>query len=118
MAQEEEAREAAFGGTRLPLRLVLESFGHFLANTQTHSTLCGVWGNGAAFDNVVLTNAFRAVGLQMPWSYRLDRCYRTLRALFEDIEAPPFVGVRHTALADALAQADHAQNIMISRGML
>lgn len=71
-----------------------------------------VWGNGAAFDNVVLRDACRAVKGSAPWSYKQDRCYRTLRALFPHIEEPPFEGERHTALADALHQAKHCMRLL------
>ena len=71
-----------------------------------------MWGNGAAFDNVVLAEAFRSRGMLLPWSYKQDRCYRTLRALFPHIEEPPFEGERHTALADAMHQAKHCMRLL------
>jgi DNA polymerase III epsilon subunit-like protein len=40
-----------------------------------------VWGNGATFDNVILASAFKHVGMDRPWSYRHDMCFRTIRAL-------------------------------------
>lgn len=67
-----------------------------------------VWGNGAAFDNVILSSAFgNTCGLlERPWGYRNDRCYRTLRALYPQIKCPD-VGVAHNALDDAKAQGLH-----------
>lgn len=65
-----------------------------------------VWGNGASFDNVLLTAAYDLAGLPRPWKYYHDRCYRTVRALHPEV---PLVreGTLHHALADATAQARH-----------
>jgi hypothetical protein len=73
-----------------------------------------IWGNGAAFDNTLLAEAYLRCGQKMPWSYRDDRCYRTLRKLTEaaaiaDLE---FVGTLHHALDDARHQATHAVKIL------
>jgi hypothetical protein len=70
-----------------------------------------VWGNGATFDNVILATAYKACRLELPWSYKADRCYRTLRSLAPGVLFEK-VGTGHTALDDALAQAWHAQRIV------
>ncbi len=66
-----------------------------------------VWGNGAAFDNVVLRSAYQRTGLDAPWQFRNDRCYRTVRGMFPT--APPMqrLGTHHNALNDAESQALH-----------
>lgn len=77
-----------------------------------------VWGNGAAFDNVVLANAYRATGSPVPWGFRNDRCYRTLKALGEGLGIAykePQRLVQHNALDDAKYQAEIA--VQILRGM-
>lgn len=66
-----------------------------------------LWGNGAAFDNVVLANAFELVGVKKPWEYKGDRCYRTLKNLYPDVPAV-YEGTHHNALDDAKNQARHA----------
>lgn len=66
-----------------------------------------VWGNGATFDNVILSTSYERLSLQKPWGYTRDRCFRTLRNLFPGLE-PEFVGVQHNALHDAVHQATHA----------
>jgi hypothetical protein len=66
-----------------------------------------VWGNGATFDNVLTAEAFKRFGMAVPWSYRNDRCYRTLRAMFPQVEAPLGTGTAHNALDDAVYQAKH-----------
>lgn len=61
-----------------------------------------VWGNGAGFDNVILENAYLAIGEVRPWKYWDDRCYRTLASLFGFAKMPESEeGVKHNALHDA-----------------
>lgn len=73
-----------------------------------------VWGNGATFDNVILRNAYNRLGLECPWSFRDDRCFRTMaRVLEAEIErrghtkAFEFKGQKHNALDDARNQAEY-----------
>jgi hypothetical protein len=70
-----------------------------------------VWGNGAAFDNVILANAYRRNMMSVPWNHWNDRCYRTMKSLHPDIKMER-EGVYHNALADAISQAKHLQRIM------
>jgi hypothetical protein len=65
------------------------------------------WGNGATFDNVILSNAYKAIGFEKPWPYWGDRCYRTMKAMYPEVTADPFSGVAHNALDDAVHQANH-----------
>lgn len=71
-----------------------------------------VWGNGAAFDDPILTETFRLFGMTPPWKFWDSRCHRTLRALFPQIKAPSFEGTKHRADADAAHQALHASAIL------
>ncbi len=70
-----------------------------------------VWGNGATFDNVILSNAYFAVGLPQPWHWTKDRCYRTVRNLHPNITHTR-KGVYHNALDDAIYQAEHLIKIL------
>ena len=63
-----------------------------------------VWGNGATADNVWLENAYRRLSRVTPWTYKQDRCYRTVRALYPNAEKIT-VGTAHNALDDAKGQA-------------
>ncbi|MGY6214950.1 3'-5' exonuclease [Methylolobus aquaticus] len=69
-----------------------------------------VWGNGAAFDNVVLRQCYRRHHLPEPWQYWNDRCYRTIASAFPDIQKNPF-GTKHHAGDDAIAEAKHLLDI-------
>jgi catechol-2,3-dioxygenase len=73
----------------------------------------GVWGNGATFGNVAIRNALKAVGLMPSWSFRKDKCYRTVVGLLPKSKLPEFVrhGTYHNALDDAISQAVHLQKI-------
>lgn len=72
-----------------------------------------VWGNGAAFDNVVLRSLYcRAFDFDdAPWSYRNDRCFRTLKATVPVNMNTALAGTVHNALDDAIYQARVAQII-------
>ena len=65
-----------------------------------------VWGNGASFDNVLLSDAYDRAQLPRPWTYRNDRCYRTVKSLHPEVPMARG-GTHHNALDDATAQALH-----------
>lgn len=70
-----------------------------------------VWGNGPAFDNAILTNAYRKLHLEQPWQFHNDRCYRTLIAMASEFGFEPKAmqqGIPHNALDDAIHQAKNA----------
>jgi hypothetical protein len=104
MKQSEEAR-AAFKIPGGALAAVLQSFKSWFPAGAV------VWGNGATFDNVILSNAYRAVGLKQPWHYADDRCYRTLKNLLPEVRQSS-VGTAHNALDDAKFQALHAAKLL------
>lgn len=69
-----------------------------------------VWGNGATFDNVILRNAYRLAGCDCPWSFWNDRCYRTMKNRAPSVKMQR-KGAHHSALWDAVSQAEHLQLI-------
>ncbi|WP_052081036.1 3'-5' exonuclease [Pseudomonas sp. ML96] len=64
-----------------------------------------LWGNGSSFDNVILTNAYRAGGRGTPWDFWNDRDLRTMLAIFPSAKKIEFEGIRHHALHDARHEA-------------
>lgn len=62
-----------------------------------------IWAKGPDFDLVVLSQAYRAVGLRQPWSYRYARDCRTIYALSGVKESRD--GLNHSAVDDAINQA-------------
>ena len=89
-----------------PLTFVLARFREWLSPGPRQ-----VWGNGADFDNALLEAAYAATGCPAPWSYRDNRCYRTIWNLFPALpyEKPT---ISHHALEDAKAQAKHLIKIL------
>jgi len=96
---------AAFESDATPLTAALMNFNNW------YPTGARLWGNGANFDNVLLRAVWQAAQpagcTKPPWSYRDDRCYRTMKRVFPNVKEPPFDGVRHDALADAVHQTRH-----------
>lgn len=69
-----------------------------------------IWGNGADFDNVILTSAYRNAGVPLPWGTYKNRCYRTIKSANRHIELER-TGTHHNALDDAKSQAQHLGRI-------
>ena len=70
-----------------------------------------VWGNGVAFDNVILRSLYETYECEPFWGYRQDRCYRTLCAENKHILFAPY-GTKHVAVDDAMAEAIHLRKIL------
>lgn len=104
LEQEDAARRALFTAPT-PLRVALEDFAGWCPED------CQMWGNGAAFDNVILAAAYKALDRRQPWAFWNDRCYRTMKAL-SSVASPKFAGTRHNALDDAKHQARHLIDIL------
>lgn len=110
MRQAEAARDAISSLRATSATDVLARFAIWLNPGYTKSDVA-IWGNGAGFDNVVLSNAYARHNISRPWSYRGDRCFRTIRQTFPDVVAPQFEGEKHRALDDAINQAKWLQDI-------
>ena len=70
------------------------------------STVKGVWGNGATFDNVIMRESYTRLEITCPWPFWNDKCYRTVKSAYPDI-ALVRAGEHHHALDDAKSQALH-----------
>ena len=105
------ARERWMAMVKMDLGTALDGFAMWYGSDKT----IPVWGNGATFDNVVLSEAYRAIGQERPWEFRADRCYRTLKNLTPHVKAvvpPGLDGMPHDALFDAVLQATHASVLL------
>lgn len=102
----EQAARDRIATNPVPLPQALEQLSQFI---REHDC---VWGNGAAFDNAILADAYRSCGMQTPWRYYQDMCYRTMKTLFGQLELPEFEGTKHDALDDAVNQAKRLQHIL------
>lgn len=106
LGQSEEARKAV----RLASNTITKELGELNAWAESLNNP-RVWGNGSDFDNVILKNAYKAVGLKPFWSYYNDRCYRTIKNLIDPQRRllPREAAVAHHALFDAADQMAHLQ---------
>jgi hypothetical protein len=108
MHQRAKARKGMFIDPS-PIKTVLQAFTEWLPGTKI--TPPSIWGNGAVSDCVWLKEAYRACGLEKPWSYKNEMCYRTVTSLYPDIEIAR-VGVAHNALDDCYNQIRLLQKII------
>jgi exodeoxyribonuclease VIII len=109
MTQSDEARKefARPGSTIIEALLLFDSW-------MCEVGAWRVWGNGAAFDNVILAGAYRRLGMKTPWKYSGDRCFRTARDMAPAVDMSDYQGVAHNALSDAKWQATYM--IRMGRG--
>ena len=116
-AQRAAGREALEAVPKADIASVLEGFGMWLDNARGEIPFKGsppsvkVWGNGASFDNVILRNAYTKLGMDAPWKFWDDRCYRTFKNLAPSMKTER-MGAYHSALDDAVTQASHMQKIV------
>lgn len=102
MRQSDVARAELWAPATRTMCDALVDFSAFY-RTQQCETL---WGNGAAFDNVILASAYDVAGVIRPWKYNADRCFRTMKAVMP-AEDHPRAGIYHNALDDAVWQAEY-----------
>lgn len=121
LQQSKEAR-AAFDTKGVDLLAALtkltEWFGEVSGGADAVQMMVdGVWGNGASFDNTILSESYKRVGMTPPWPFWKDRCYRTVKSMFPDVEMDRS-GTHHNALDDARSQALHLIEINKGRNFL
>jgi len=117
--EREPARAEWLKMPKVELAAALDGFSNWMHAHSTSSECCTdlrIWGNGAGFDNVLLRQAYDMMKRDAPWSFRHDRCFRTLRSMLTD-ENLQYLGTQHTALADAVNQAIRANQIVRKLGI-
>lgn len=122
MKQSQEARREAFRKSdRRSVGEVLLDVNRFLEQCDGEPL---IWGNGAAFDNTILSSLYAQWGIHQAYHFTSDRCYRTLKNLVPGVKLDQYGGVAHNALDDAKNQAHHAMilldliNSSLPRGVL
>lgn len=103
--KQSDAARAAFDRGGDHIAAALQLFASWMGHRAKRDDV-RVWGNGAAFDNVILASAYRRSGIQQPWQFWNDRCYRTVRAQHPAVEMQRN-GTHHNAVDDAESQARH-----------
>ena len=107
MNQSEDARSIFKSDMITNLRPALSEFANWIGNPDTE-----IWGNGVDFDSVVLANAYKATGIPLPWNFRYNRCYRTMKNMYDMFEMDETGCTKHCAIDDAKAQAEHLIDIL------
>ncbi|WP_173911073.1 3'-5' exonuclease [Acinetobacter sp. Marseille-Q1618] len=104
LTQSPEAIQATFGGNqelKWGIRSALESLIDFYKENECQT----IYGNGALNDIVWINSAIKAVGLEKPWGFREEMCFRSLRNHLPWVEIDDFDGTKHKAIDDAKWQA-------------
>ncbi|PSY63639.1 exonuclease [Escherichia sp. 20412-1] len=114
LQQSSEARSAILTN-KIPMDDALLQFREFIDENSGESFV-QVWGNGTAFDNVILRRSYERQVIPCPWRYTNDRDERTIVAMgltidFDARELIAFEGERHNALHDARYQAKYVSAI-------
>ena len=103
--KQSDAARSAFDRGGESIAAVLQQFAAWMENRAPRDDV-RVWGNGAAFDNVILASAYRRNGTRQPWQFLNDRCYRTMKAQHPAVKMQRN-GTHHNAIDDAESQARH-----------
>lgn len=104
MQQSDEARNAICFST-YTIQQALADLTVFINETATRDTV-RPWARGPSFDCALLTHAYKACGIELPWFYWNERCHRTLTARNPSVAEPERQGEHHNALDDAVHQAN------------
>ena len=103
--QSKEAKAALTVGASVSSRELPDIFKDIIGKHNIEA----VWGNGVDFDNAIVNHLSKQFAGKAAIPYRMNRCYRTLLALFKHHLPEGFWetnnGCPHSAVADALAQA-------------
>ena len=111
--KQSDAARAAFDRSGTSLTAALIQFSSWMTARAPRENV-RVWGNGAAFDNVILASAYRQANITQPWLFWNDRCYRTVKALSPAVTMQRN-GTHHNALDDAESQARHLIDMLANR---
>ena len=121
LQQSEEAVAVLKDENRIGLKPALEALSQFIMLHRDDENV-HVWGNGPAFDNAILSNAFSKLYVKKPWKYSKDRCVRTFSDIAvvhggKSLKDTPFEGTAHNALDDAKHQARFIAGVYVRMGM-
>lgn len=107
MGQSDAARKV-FTEPKVTLESALNDFIDWI----DHDKYC-VWSNGADFDIPLVKHAMDQFGLEPPWKFWNQRCFRTLKSIPPGsyVPKPQEPTIAHNAVADAIAQVAHLHAI-------
>ena len=107
LGQSQEARDAV-RFSAFDIRSVLQDFSDFIAEHSRHNDV-RPWGNSSGFDLTIVGSAYKRCAIKQPWYFTNERCFRTVRNMYPQIEYDVESKGKgaHNALADAVFQAKH-----------
>ncbi len=116
LGQSDETRAFIANKQAPDIHTALDKLTVFVADNCEKPKYLKVWGNGAAFDNVILRSAYERCGRAPCWEWFNDLDVRTVVAMGREVGFDPkqdmaFEGERHNALADAIYQARYVSMI-------
>lgn len=105
------AREAAFAGTDIP-RNVLGRFINFILKAKDNGAERQFFSRHSQFDFPILEDYAERFFLDIGIEHREINCSFTLANQIKRIPEPPFKGIRHHALDDAIHEAEHCVQLL------
>jgi hypothetical protein len=109
--QQKDIFDEARSGTKIVSQVMTEFVNHLFDIRKANDGQLTIWGNGASFDAPLLEAVFQKLGWLVPWSYKESLCYRTMAAVFPQIQKPFKPHGTHNALVDARWQFEHLAKI-------
>lgn len=103
--QDPAARAVAFSGGE-EIKAALHALVYFFEENECIE----IWSKGALADIRWINNALDYFGIERPWKYYKEFCFRTLLKSVPKFEIP-FTGIPHNALDDAIHQAKQFMHI-------
>lgn len=99
--KQEAASRQVFFEPKETLENALTQFSDWLGDEDQN-----LWSNGADFDLPMLAHAYTSMGIEIPWKFWNNRCFRTYKNLpgAKGVKLPA-AGIKHNAMADAYNQA-------------
>ena len=110
--QDPAARADAFSGGE-KIKAALQALVYFFEENKCTE----IWSKGSLDDIRWINNALDYFGIERPWKYYKEFCFRTLLKSVPKFDMP-FLGVQHNALDDAIHQAKqfiHIKHILIEQ---
>ncbi len=99
--QSKQARDAAFGGKTnigYAMGMLVDFYKKYKCNE--------IWSKGSVNDVLWANNILQKLGLQKPWKFSREMCFRTYLKYSPKVDFSPS-GEAHNALDDAINQARH-----------
>ena len=98
----------------IDIMTALRAMSHFITTNAEHKDIY-IWSNASTFDITILSDAYRRHGLQPPWKYTGESCYRTINTITKLLGIKVdknFQGTKHHSGHDAINQCLFMQRML------